>query len=269
MNSLRFKSMPPRSRFSIFNFPCSVLIRVFLCSIAVAFLACSAQRPTEDQFRALREAMVREQIATQRFSGAPPVRDARVLDVLRRTPRHLFVPPAQMPFAYEDRPLPIGHGQTISQPYMVAIMTELLETKKAHRVLEIGTGSGYQAAVLSPLVAEVFTIEIVEPLGREARDRLRTLGYKNIEVRIGDGYLGWPEKAPFDRIIVTAGADHIPMPLVEQLVPGGRMVIPVGPQWQTQILQLVIKGTRGPRDFRVEDIMPVVFVPLVREKKPN
>jgi protein-L-isoaspartate(D-aspartate) O-methyltransferase len=213
--------------------------------------------------------MVREQIAAPRFTGAPPVRDARVLDAMRRTPRHLFVPAAQMPSAYEDRPLPIGHGQTISQPYMVAIMTELLETKKEHRVLEIGAGSGYQAAVLSPLVAEVFTIEIVEPLGREARDRLKNLGYKNVDVRIGDGYLGWPEKAPFDRIIVTAGADHIPMPLVEQLVPGGRMVIPVGPHWQTQILKLIVKGTRGPRDFRASDVMPVIFVPLVREKKPD
>ncbi len=269
MNLRRFKSTPLRPLFSVFSFPFSAFFCVYLCSSAVAFLSCSAQQPTDDPFRALREAMVREQIAAPRFSGAPPVRDTRVLDAMRRTPRHLFVPAAQAPFAYEDRPLPIGHGQTISQPYMVAIMTELLETKKEHRVLEIGTGSGYQAAVLSPLVAEVFTIEIVEPLGREARDRLKNLGYKNIDVRIGDGYLGWPEKAPFDRIIVTAGADHIPMPLVEQLAPGGRMVIPVGPHWQTQILKLIVKGTRGPRDFRATDVMPVIFVPLVREKKPD
>jgi protein-L-isoaspartate(D-aspartate) O-methyltransferase len=269
MNLLRFPSKPPRPLFSIVSFPFSAFFCFYLCVSAVAFLSCSAQLPSDDQFRALREAMVREQIAASRFSGAPPVRDARVLDALRRTPRHLFVPLAQAPFAYEDRPLPIGHGQTISQPYMVAIMTELLETKKEHRVLEIGTGSGYQAAVLSLLVAEVYTIEIVEPLGREARDRLRALGYKNVDVRIGDGYLGWPEKAPFDRIIVTAGADHIPMPLVEQLAPGGRMVIPVGPHWQTQILKLIVKGTRGPRDFRATDVMPVVFVPLVREKKPD
>ncbi|MBI3663793.1 MAG: protein-L-isoaspartate(D-aspartate) O-methyltransferase [Acidobacteria bacterium] len=213
--------------------------------------------------------MVREQMAAPRWSGAPPVRDSRVLEVMRRTPRHLFVPAAQMSSAYEDRPLSIGHGQTISQPYMVAKMTELLETRKEHRVLEIGTGSGYQAAVLSPLAAEVYTIEILEPLGREARDRLRALGYKNVEVRIGDGYLGWPEKAPFDRIIVTAGAAEIPLPLVEQLVPGGRMVIPVGPHWQTQILKVITKGSRGPHDFRVEDVMPVAFVPLVREKKDN
>jgi protein-L-isoaspartate(D-aspartate) O-methyltransferase len=269
MRLLRLQSAPPRPLFSVFSFPFSACFCVYLCVSAVAFLSCAAQLPTDDQFRALREAMVREQIAAPRFSGAPPVRDARVLDALRRTPRHLFVPAAQAPFAYEDHPLPIGHGQTISQPYMVAFMTELLETKKEHRVLEIGTGSGYQAAVLSPLVAEVYTIEIVEPLGREARDRLRSLGYKNVDVRISDGYLGWPEKAPFDRIIVTAGADHIPMPLVEQLAPGGRMVIPVGPHWQTQILKLVVKGTRGPRDFRATDVMPVVFVPLVREKKPD
>lgn len=269
MNPLRFQSTPLRPLFSVFSFPFSVLFCAYLCLSAVAFLSGYAQQPTDDRFRALREAMVREQIAASRFFGAPPVRNARVLDSMRRTPRHLFVPPAQVPFAYEDRPLPIGHGQTISQPYMVAIMTELLETKKEHRVLEIGAGSGYQAAVLSPLVAEVCTIEIVEPLGREARERLRSLGYKNIEVRIGDGYLGWPEKAPFDRIIVTAGADHIPMPLVEQLVPGGRMVIPVGPHWQGQILKLVVKGTRGPRDFRAEDVMAVTFVPLVREKKNN
>jgi protein-L-isoaspartate(D-aspartate) O-methyltransferase len=170
-----------------------LLTGVCLCSWAVACFSCAAQQPGEEKFRALREAMVRDQIAAPRFSGAPPVRDARVLDALRRTPRHLFVPPSQVPYAYEDHPLPIGHGQTISQPYIVAVMTELLETKKEHRVLEVGTGSGYQAAVLSPLVAEVYTIEIVEPLGREARERLRSLGYKNVEVRIGDGYLGWPE----------------------------------------------------------------------------
>jgi protein-L-isoaspartate(D-aspartate) O-methyltransferase len=258
MLTLRFKLAPIHQRISLCVLAC-----------ALALLACAAQQLTTDEYRALREAMVREQIAAPRFSGAPPVRDARVLDAMHRTPRHLFVPPSLAAQAYEDRPLPIGYGQTISQPYMVAIMTELLETKREYRVLEIGTGSGYQAAVLSPLVAEVYTIEIVEPLGRDARERLQKLGFKNIAVRIGDGYLGWPEKAPFDRIVVTAGADHIPMPLVEQLVPGGRMVIPVGPSGELQILKLVVKGSRGPRDFRVENVMPVRFVPLVREKKPN
>ena len=240
------------------------LICVHLCSSVVAFSLLLAQT-SEETYRRLREEMVRTQIASVRFSEAPPVRDPRVLEAVRRTPRHEFVPPEYAAQAYEDHPLPIGHGQTISQPYIVAIMTELVRPQSPHRVLEVGTGSGYQAAVLSPLVQEVFTIEIVEPLGLTARDRLRALGYSNVEVRIGDGYLGWPEKAPFDGIIVTAGALEIPMPLVEQLKTGGRMVIPVGPHWETQILKVVTKGARGPRDFRVEDIMSVVFVPLVRK----
>ena len=197
------------------------------------------------------------------------MRDARVLEALRQTPRHRFVPAALVPHAYEDRPLPIGYGQTISQPYIVAKMTELLEPKKEDRALEIGTGSGYQAAVLSPLVAEVYTMEIIEPLGIAARERLAALGYKNVEVRIGDGYYGWPEKAPFDCIIVTAAANHIPPPLVEQLKPGGRMVIPVGNPFQTQTLVLVSKGRKGPRDIQVRSLMPVAFVPLVGGPKKN
>ena len=219
---------------------------------------------SEEAYRHLREEMVRTQIAAPRYSGAPAVRDPHVLESMRRTPRHKFVPPTQAAYAYEDHPLPIGHGQTISQPYMVAIMTELVRPQPGHRVLEVGTGSGYQAAVLAPLVAQVFTIEILEPLGKAAQERLRALGYANVEVRIGDGYLGWPEKAPFDGIVVTAGAPEIPMPLVEQLKPGGRMVIPVGPHWQMQTLKVITKGSRGPRDYRVEDVMPVAFVPLVR-----
>lgn len=207
--------------------------------------------------------MVRTQIAAPRYSDAPAVRDPRVLDALRRVPRHLFVPQEIAGRAYDDNPLPIGHGQTISQPYMVAIMTELARPRKEHRALEIGTGSGYQAAILSELTAEVFTIEIVEPLGAEARQRLRRLGYKNVEVRIGDGYAGWLEKAPFDAILVTAGAPHVPQPLIDQLKPGGRMVIPVGPVWETQILKLITKSPAG--QVRSEDIMPVRFVPLVRK----
>ncbi len=221
----------------------------------------------EERFRRLREEMVRAQIASPRWSGAEAVRDSRVLEAMRRTPRHRFVAAAQADFAYEDHPLPIGHGQTISQPYMVAKMTELLEVRPEPRVLEVGTGSGYQAAVLSPLAAEVYTIEIIEALGNEARERLEKLGYRNVHVRVGDGYLGWPEKAPFDGIIVTAGAREIPMPLVEQLKPGGRMVIPVGGAYQTQELQVVVKGSRGPRDYRVQTVMPVAFVPLVRAPK--
>ena len=207
--------------------------------------------------------MVRTQIASQRWSGSEAVRDARVLQAMQQTPRHRFVPPALVPHAYEDRPLPIGYGQTISQPYIVAKMTELLEPKKEHRTLEVGTGSGYQAAVLSLLVDKVYTIEIIEPLGIAARERLAALGYKNVGVRVGDGYYGWPEQAPFDCIVVTAAANQIPPPLVEQLKPGGRMVIPVGNPFQTQTLVLVIKGSKGPRDLEVRNLMPVLFVPMV------
>jgi protein-L-isoaspartate(D-aspartate) O-methyltransferase len=213
--------------------------------------------------------MVRTQIATVRWSGSQAVEDSRVLDSMRKTARHRFVPAELVAYAYDDRPLPIGYGQTISQPYIVAKMTELLEPQRGHLVLEIGTGSGYQAAVLSPLVAKVYSIEIVEPLGTAARRRLDTLGYKNVEVRVGDGYFGWPEKGPFDGIIVTAAANHIPPPLVEQLRPGGRMVIPVGNPFQTQTLMLVTKGSKGPHDLQVRNLMPVAFVPLVGGPKAN
>jgi len=228
--------------------------------LAAAFLLAQGD---EDSFRKQREEMVRTQIAGSRWSGAEAVRDARVLEAFREVPRHRFVPAALVPLAYEDRPLPIGYGQTISQPYIVAKMTELVEPKKDSRALEIGTGSGYQAAILSRLVAEVYTIEIIEPLGVAARERLAKLGYRNVDVRVGDGYYGWPEKGPFDCIVVTAAANHVPPPLVEQLKPGGRMIIPVGNPFQTQTLVLVSKGTKGPRDIRVRDIMPVAFVPLV------
>jgi protein-L-isoaspartate(D-aspartate) O-methyltransferase len=188
---------------------------------------------------------------------------------MRKTPRDRFVPAELVPQAYDDRPLPIGYGQTISQPYIVAKMTELLEPKREHKVLEIGSGSGYQAAVLSPLVAHVYTIEIIEPLGTAVRQRLAALGYKNVEVRVGDGYFGWPERAPFDGIILTAAANDIPPPLIEQLKPGGRIVIPVGSPFQTQMLMLVTKGSKGPRDLQVRNLMPVAFVPLVGGPRSN
>ncbi len=231
-----------------------------LVLVAVAALA---QDREEERFRRQREALV-AQLASERWTGGEPVRNARVLEALRRVPRHRLVPPEQRRHAYEDRPLPIGYGQTISQPYVVARMTELLDPQPTDRVLEVGTGSGYQAAVLAELVAEVFTVEIIEPLGRQAEQRLRELGYTNIRVRIGDGYAGWPEQAPFDAIIVTAAPDHIPEPLLEQLKPGGRMVIPVGARYQMQELLLITKGSKGPRDIRIQRVMPVIFVPLVR-----
>ena len=167
--------------------------------------------------------MVADQIA------ARDVRDARVLAAMRDVPRHLFVPPELQSQAYDDAPLPIGYAQTISQPYIVALMTALTQPSPSDRALEVGTGSGYQAAVLSRLVSQVYTIEIVEPLARSAEQRLKNLGYANVTVRAGDGYAGWPEMAPFDIVMVTAAPDHVPEPLLAQLKPGGRLVVPIGP----------------------------------------
>jgi protein-L-isoaspartate(D-aspartate) O-methyltransferase len=189
--------------------------------------------------------------------------DERILKSLSEVPRHQFVPAELRNRAYENRPLPIGHGQTISQPYIVAIMTDLIAPKSEHKALEIGTGSGYQAAVLSRLVEKVYTMEIVEPLGKQATARLKQLGYDNIEVSIADGYHGWKAHAPFDIIIVTAAASHIPPPLIKQLKPGGKMIIPVGSRFMTQQLLLVDKD--GEKEITVRQILPVRFVPLTGE----
>lgn len=188
--------------------------------------------------------------------------DARVVHALRTVPRHLFVPADLRSAAYENRPLPIGHGQTISQPYIVAIMTELLGVDRSDIVLEVGTGSGYQAAVLSPLVKQVYTVEVVEPLARQAKSRLQSLGYRNVIARHADGYNGWKGAGPFDAVIVTAAATHIPPPLIQQLKPGGRMIIPVGGPFATQSLMLVEKTAAG--KVRTRQILPVRFVPLTR-----
>ena len=184
----------------------------------------------------------------------------RVADAMMAVPRHKFVPSNIQSAAYENSALPISHKQTISQPYIVALMTELAEVTSESVVLEVGTGSGYQAAVLSELVSHVYSIEIVEPLGLEARLLLQDLGYDNVTVRIGDGYYGWPEHAPFDAIVVTAAAEHIPEQLIQQLKPGGRLVIPVGEQWMTQSLRVLTKGTDG--KISQKDVLPVAFVPL-------
>lgn len=205
----------------------------------------------------LRERMVREQIERR------GVRHAGVLKAMREVERHLFVPETLRRSAYEDHPLPIGHGQTISQPYIVAAMTEMLDPKPPDRVLEIGTGSGYQAAVLARLVKHVYTIELVEPLGRQAQARLAGLGYRNVTVRIGDGYEGWPEEAPFDRILLTAAPPDVPPKLIEQLRPGGRLVAPVGTGWQE--LVVVDKDAKGGVRRRTE--FPVMFVPMVPGKR--
>jgi protein-L-isoaspartate(D-aspartate) O-methyltransferase len=186
----------------------------------------------------------------------------RVLAAMRRVPRHEFVPDAQKPFACDDRPLPVGHGQTISQPYIVAYMTDALEVEPTDRVLEIGTGSGYQAAVLAELVHEVFTIEIVDELAATARETLARLGYHNIHTRTGDGYAGWPEEAPFDRIILTAAPPNLPQALVDQLAVGGILIAPVGPTDGRQVITIVRRTDAG---VVREETLDVRFVPMVRE----
>lgn len=215
------------------------------------------------QRRALLEEIAADVRATSRYLGSDEF-DASVMAAMGRVERHRFVPEGRRDSAYENRPLPIGHGQTISQPYIVAIMTDLLDVKPQDRVFELGTGSGYQAAVLAELVSEVYTVEIIEPLATSARKRLAGLGYDNVEVRVGDGYFGWPEQAPFDAIIVTAGADHIPPPLVAQLAPGGRLVMPVGGRFATQQLVVVRKLADG--GIQTRQIMPVMFVPMTGKR---
>ena len=218
----------------------------------------------EDPYREDRERMVRVDVARTGW-GREGVKDKAVLEAMGTVPRHEFVPQGQRHRAYADGPLPIGYGQTISQPYIVAYMTDMLKPKKEHKVLEIGTGSGYQAAVLAEIVKQVYTIEIVPELGESAKKRLEDLGYGNVTVRVGDGYFGWKEHGPFDAIIVTAAASHIPPPLVEQLKPGGRMAIPVGPPLQVQHLMLLEKLEDGSVVKR--NVMPVRFVPLTRGRE--
>jgi protein-L-isoaspartate(D-aspartate) O-methyltransferase len=188
-----------------------------------------------------------------------------VLAAVSRVPRHLFVPAEYLDYAYSNQPLPIGHGQTISQPYIVALMSELLQVSEGEKVLEIGTGSGYQAAVLAEMGCEVFSIEIVQPLAELAARNLARIGQDSVHLRVGDGYLGWPEEAPFPRIIVTAAPEEIPEKLVEQLAIGGRMVIPVGPRYGNQVLMLLVKGEDG--EVRVRRVLPVRFVPMVHDPR--
>jgi protein-L-isoaspartate(D-aspartate) O-methyltransferase len=214
----------------------------------------SALLVTQD-YEKLRREMVRTQIENR------GVKDSATLAALRKVARHSFVPGEQVSSAYEDRPLPIGYGQTISQPYIVGYMTEIIKPKAGQKVLEIGTGSGYQAAVLAEIVSKVYTIEIVEELGKQATTRLKNLGYKNIEVKTADGYHGWKEHAPFDAIVVTAAAEFIPPPLKEQLKDGGRMIIPVGSPYMTQQLMLIEKTGNT---YRTSSKMPVRFVPFKR-----
>lgn len=226
-------------------------------ALALALLICVSCGHTQEQPEQARERMVQSQIV------ARGVRDTSTLRAMRSVPRHQFVPPDRARHAYSDTPLSIGYSQTISQPYIVALMTELIRPRKGQHVLEVGTGSGYQAAVLAEIVDSVYTIEIVPELAASATARLGSLGYRNVVVRQGDGYLGWPEHAPFDAIIVTAAPDHVPQPLVEQLKDGGVMVIPVGPVESVQYLTVIRKMGQ---DVVSESKLPVRFVPLVRER---
>ena len=212
-----------------------------------------------------RAAMVERQVARP-ADLRTPIRDPAVLAALAAVPRHAFVPRRQSKHAYRDSPLPIGEGQTISQPYIVALMTELLELSDGMRVLEIGTGSGYQAAVLAHVTGEVYSVEIIEPLHRSGAEVLKTQGYEEVRLRRADGYLGWPEHAPYDRIIVTCAAGHLPPPLWEQLAPGGRIVIPIGGPYEVQRLVVVTKEPDGSRRSRT--VTSVRFVPMTRGQGP-
>ncbi len=232
--------------------------RIFLTLFLVVILgiAFAEWGESQDRFTEAREAMVRTQIE------ARGIKDKRVLKVIRTVPRHRFVLPIYQKIAYSDRPLPIGYGQTISQPYIVALMTESLKLKGDEKVLEIGTGSGYQAAILAELAKEVYTIEIIPGLTKRAEKTLKKLGYENIKVKCGDGYLGWPEYAPFNAIIVTCAPDHIPQPLIDQLAEGGRMVIPIADTYPQRLT--LIQKKKG--KIVQEIITGCMFVPMTGEE---
>jgi len=243
-----------------------MLLRAIIPLLFGAMVAADAE--ADDAYTAQRAAMLADITALARETRAETGRarlSERVMTAMAKVPRQEFVPADQQRYAYDNRPLSIGLGQTISQPFIVALMTDLLELNPAHSVLEVGTGSGYQAAVLAELAREVYTIEIVEPLAKQAAARLAALGYRNVTVRSGDGYRGWPEQAPFDAIIVTAGALEVPPVLVQQLKPGGKLVIPVGPQSSVQQLRVIEKDASGKATTR--EVLAVRFVPLTRDKR--
>ena len=231
------------------------IIAQYLLFAAIATTGCGQQTPTVDDFAAQRQRMVQEQLKPR------GVKDERVLAAMAKVPREEFIPADARPGAYEDGPLPIGYDQTISQPYIVAFMTEQLRPRPSDRVLEIGSGSGYQAAILAELVADVYTIDIVEPLVKTAEATLQRLSYKNVHIKVGDGYKGWPEEAPFDAVIVTCAPEKVPQPLVDQLKDGGRMVIPVGERFAQQLYLLEKKNGQ----LKESATLPVRFVPMLRE----
>jgi protein-L-isoaspartate(D-aspartate) O-methyltransferase len=231
---------------------------------ALAWAAAACAQPSfEDQRAALVAEIERDVQRTSAQTGRVQLADA-VMAAIGKVPRHEFVPESLRGRAYLNRPLPIGNGQTISQPYIVALMTDLAAVGPNSVVLEIGTGSGYQAAVLAEIAREVYTIEIITALGERAAAALERLGYDNVHVRVGDGYQGWPEAAPFDAIIVTAAPDEVPEPLIRQLAPGGRLVVPVGPEGAVQSLRVLDKDAAG--NVTTTDVLPVQFVPFTREQ---
>jgi protein-L-isoaspartate(D-aspartate) O-methyltransferase len=250
-----FSSRTP-DRFFRAGSTCLFLLGLWAAAPAQFSARAQAPQAPDDKLTRARRVMV------ERDLGGRGIKDPKVLDAMRLVPRHLFVPAAQVGAAYEDRPLPIGAGQTISQPYIVALMSELLELKESEKLLEIGTGSGYQAAVLSRLAREIYTIEIVPGLAERAKETLARLGYHNVQIKTGDGFYGWEEKSPFDAVLLTAAAERIPEPLWRQLREEGRLVMPMGKEGQTQKL-VRVKKIAGQR--RVERIMEVIFVPMTGE----
>ena len=237
-------------------------MRIAICLILLPALAAPADNPGYATARAAMTEEVQLYAMLARDTEQATLNDD-VMRSLATVERHEFVPQRERPFAYENRPLPIGYGQTISQPYIVALMTDLIEPDVDDVILEIGTGSGYQAAILAKLVKHVYSIEIIETLADEARARLARLGYENITTKLGDGYYGWQEHAPFDAIVVTAASSHVPPPLIQQLKAGGRMVIPVGGRFMTQQLLLLEKTADG--EIVTRQLAPVRFVPLTGE----
>jgi len=233
------------------------MVAQYLLFAAIATAGCGQQTPTSADFAEQRQRMVEQQLKPR------GIKDERVLAAMTKVPREEFIPLDARADAYEDGPLPIGYDQTISQPYVVAFMTEQLRPKQNDRVLEIGSGSGYQAAILAELVKEVYTVEIVPPLGKTAEATLQRLGYKNVHIKVGDGYKGWPEEAPFDAIIVTCAPEKVPQPLVDQLEEGGRMVIPVGERFAQQLHLFEKKNGQ----LKESVTLPVRFVPMLRSKE--
>ncbi len=236
-------------------FPMPSMARCIIFSFLILILGCGRSQPQIDRFKELRENMVTTQIISRGIS------DKKVIGAMRKVERHLFVPENHIQHAYGDYPLPIGYGQTISQPYIVAFMTEILNLDESSKVLEVGTGSGYQAAILAEICDSVYTIEIVEELGTRAAQLFKKLGYSNIKVKIGDGYEGWSEYSPFDAIIVTCAPTHIPDPLKDQLKEGGRMIIPVGERYVQELVLL----TKKKGALKQTSVLPVRFVPMVDE----